>query len=179
MTKTSKPRQLADHTEVNWPVPTVWNLPRKFCFWFADRWQAINEMPVLMQGSETTFVLDTGHEFKYDANGNLKDTGMAVVKLNRQTESNRKNAEAVAKMARTGLRATVLIDAITYTHDPYAILQVGNGLTGEEYQGVRLELSPEDLEAVQDAVYRARVALHKVANPIKNPSLTDSAETPW
>lgn len=83
--------------------------------------------------------------------------------LNLQTKRNREVAELDAKAARTGRKAQFTVETHLYTSEPCASLHISNELSGnyEQNQSAYLYLDEEDLKAMQDAVYNARVKLAK------------------
>lgn len=102
-----------------------------------------------------------------------KEIKMSFV-VEKQTANNRENAAVVAKLAAKGRKATISIDAVTWTSPAYATLSVYNdsGDT-ENTQSVYVSLNAADLKNLQDAVYKARVDLDKAENKnrITNPDI--------
>lgn len=165
--------------EVYWPSPTLPNLTKGIRFWWRDKWEVIETPTLIAPGTEVKFVLGSGEQFVYDQAGKLKGNKMANLVLNRQTLANRKSAAEEAKRAATGRQAHILLETHAWsTDDLYATLCVVNEHGGRipdptGVSTVYLQLDETDLEALQNAVFAARVKLHKAKNGgLKNPSLS-------
>lgn len=109
-----------------------------------------------------------------------------AIDLAHQTGENRKLAADEAKRAAKARKATAQVETHLYGSVPVATLTLQNdaGQTGDDssfnprYMSVRLH--EDDLEKLQDAVYAARVELHKHSTKLKNPGLGDlSVTTAW
>lgn len=101
-----------------------------------------------------------------------KENNVTTLTVNAQTEANRKAAADIAKVRAKTSKAVLAIETATYGDNPYATLSGYNDQGGENDQNFYFKLDASDLEALQNAVYKARVELHKVANKISNPSLS-------
>lgn len=89
---------------------------------------------------------------------------MATVNITKQTETNRRLAEEVAKnaaqVAKSGFKATVRIESVTMVDPGYAVLTLTNrGSNDEKSSQISVACNEADLEQLQRAVYDARVAL--------------------
>lgn len=101
-----------------------------------------------------------------------KENNVTTLTVNAQTEANRKAAADIAKVRAKTSKAVLAIETATYGDNPYATLSGYNDQGGENDQNFYFKLDASDLEALQNAIYKARVELHKVANKISNPSLS-------
>lgn len=111
----------------------------------------------------------------------IKESNMYKnVDLTNQTAANRKAAEEELKRSAKGRKAKAMVETVTYGDEPFASLTLENDHGGRaddsynpRYMSVRL--GADDLEALQNAIYAARVEIHKHTTKLKNPTLTATA----
>lgn len=134
--------------------------------------------PITPNGADITFVFPDGYKHtltdtEYTKLFPKKEKTMATLTVEAQTEDNRKVAADAAKYAAKGRKATISVEAITYASPAFASLSGYNDQGESSDQSFYFKLNAADLEALQNAIYEARVKLHKAAavGAIKNPSL--------
>lgn len=103
-----------------------------------------------------------------------KENNVTTLTINAQTEANRKVAADIAKVRAKTSKAVLSVETATYNDNPYATLSGynDNNEAGSENQSFYFKLDASDLEALQNAIYKARVELQKASNKITNPSLS-------
>lgn len=140
------------------------------------------ELPTAVPGQEVNITFPDGCTENYtysEYTAKFPKTLSKEIKMSftlaKQTEQNRKAAADEAKYAQKGRKASVNFEVITWANPPYATLSIVND-NGDSSgtPNVYLSLNADDLKALQDATYKARVDLDKVEkrNTITNPSLT-------
>lgn len=103
-----------------------------------------------------------------------KENNVTTLTINAQTEANRKIAADIAKMRASTSKAVLSVETSTYGDNLFATLSGYNDTNevGAENQHFYFKLDASDLEALQNAIYKARVELQKASNKITNPSLS-------
>lgn len=103
-----------------------------------------------------------------------KEKTMTTLTVEAQTEQNRKAAADQAKYAAKGRKASITVEAVTYASPMFASISGYNDQGESTDQSFYYRLNSADLEALQNAIYAARVKLHKAeqSGKITNPSLT-------